>query len=207
MTTLYRIRSIWTGFSGAPGYTNMYFGTTDPLAAGAQTAANDVKAFWELVKVNLPDVVHIAIEGAVALVEDLNGQQTGELALSSTPAPSVGTQSVAYFAPAGASVNWGTSSFLYGRRVKGRTYIVPLAANCSDVGGTLLDTVKTSLNTAAAGLVAAPSQMVVFTRPRDAVAADPARGIAGSAERPGSSSLVTSGTVRDVIAVLRSRRD
>lgn len=207
MTTLYRLRSIWTGFAGAPGYSNHYFGTTDPLTAGAQTAGADLAVFWNTVKTLMPDDVHITIESAVALIEDITGEQTGELALSPAQAPLIGTQTGGYLAPAGGTVMWSTPNYLFGRRVKGRTYLVPLAASASDTGGTLTAAAVTTIQGAATALVAAASHLVVYTRPREAKSAAESPTGKEITHRDGSSSGVTSAVVRNTAAVLRSRRD
>lgn len=207
MTTLYRIRSVWSYTPGGPGYTNMYFGTTDPLAAGAQTAANDVQAFWTAIKPQLNTAISIQIDPAVVMVEDFSSEQVGELVLGSPPPAVVGTAAGNYVGPAGASVQWNTASFLYGRRVKGRTYLVPLAVVCFDSNGTLGTTALASFSTAATALVNGASNLVVYTRRRLAKAANPITGAPAVSARPGASSGVISANVRDIAAVLRSRRD
>ncbi len=207
MTTLYRIRTLWTGFAGAPGYTNMYFGTTDPLQAGAQEAGQACATFWNAIKGFMPDDVSLTLDTAVALIEDVTGQQTGELALTGLTASNVGTSTGGFFGPTGACVSWGTGTFLYGRRVKGRTYLVPLAASASNTTGGLDTTARTTIQTAASTLVSGPGQLVVYTRPREAKSAEESPTGKAITARPGSSSLVTSAVVRDRAAVLRSRRD
>jgi hypothetical protein len=194
MSTLYRIRSVWTGFSGAPGYTNHYFGTTDPLAAGAALAASDVRTFWDTIKARFPSNVTITVDPLVALIEDINGEQSDEINVTPSPAAVTGTGLSTYAAPVGASIAWSTSTYRFGRRVKGRSYIVPMSVNDFDAAGTLTSTAHSNLQAGAAGLVAGGSQMVVFSRPTEV-------------HPIGGSSLVTGSTVPDRAAVLKSRRD
>jgi hypothetical protein len=207
MAALYRIRTLWTGFAGAPGYSNHYFVTTDPLAAGAQTAANDLKAFWNVCQNVLPNVVTLTIDPAVATIDEVSSAQIDEVALSSPPAANTGIVAGPYASPAGMCVTWNTSSFLYGRRVRGRTYVVPIASSSYATGGVLTSTIVSATQTAAQALIAGTSNFVVYTRKREFKAADPAKGTKEVSERPGAFSAVTSALVRPKVAVLTSRRD
>lgn len=201
MASMYRVRSIWSGFSGAPGYTNMYFGTTDPLLAGATQACTDVRAFWQACVSVFPDDVQINVEPNVQIVEDSTGLVEDELSTTATAAVN-GTSGAAYAAPCGASIEWRTSQFVNGRRVKGRSYLVPLVSTSYETDGTLIAAALTALQAAAAGLIAAPSQFVVWHRPVEASAGPPP--VEASA---GSLHLVATAGVSDRVAVLRSRRD
>jgi len=207
MTTLYRVRTTWSYTPGGPGYTNMYFGTTDPLASGAQTAVNDVQAFWNAIKSYIPSAVSLQVDPSVIMVEDVTSEQTGDISVGTPPAAIQGTGGGAWAAPAGATAQWTTASYLYGRRVKGRTYLVPLTAGAFQSDGTILDTTKTALNAAAAALVAGASNFVVYTRERQAKSAAESPTGKEITYRPGASSMVVSGSVADRVAVLRSRRD
>jgi hypothetical protein len=195
MASMYRVRSVWSGFSGAPGYTNHYFGTTDPLLAGASLAVSDVRAFWVALAALFPDDVQINVETAVQIVEDSTGVVENELTAAAVAAVN-GTSTAAYAAPVGASAEWRTSDFVGGRRVKGRTYIVPLSSTVFETDGTIGGTPLATLQTAASGLVAAASNMVVWHRPSNP-----------GTSSDGSLHLVSTANVSDRAAVLRSRRD
>lgn len=194
MTTMYRVRTVWTGLPGMPGYTNHYFGTTDPLQEGAAAARNAVSTLWQNIHTFLPLGLVLTIENAVALIEDTDGLQSDELTDPTviTMDPPSGTGG--YSAPVGASIGWGTATFRAGRRVKGRTYVVPLASSCFDVSGSLTPAVQSGIQSAADAMIAHPSQFVIWSRPT---------GVAAN----GIAALVTSATVKDFSAVLRSRRD
>jgi hypothetical protein len=201
MASMYRVRSLWTGFSGAPGYTNMYFGTTDPLLAGASLAVSDVRAFWQSIVSLFPDDVQINVEANVQVVDDATGLIENEL--SATPVSSVnGSATTGYAAPVGASIEWRTAAYVNGRRVKGRTYVVPILGGSFETDGTLGPTQLGLLQTSAAAFIAAASNFVVWHRPREASAGPPP--VSASA---GSLHLVTAASVSDRAAVLRSRRD
>jgi len=207
MTTLYRIRTIWSGFTGAPGYTNMYFGATDPLQAGADTAATAVNTFWTAIKSALPLAVTLNVESAVALIEDTTGEQTDELTLTATPATVQGVLSERFASPAGVCVTWNTATFKEGRKVKGRTYLVPVTSSVFENNGTVDNTYRTTLQTAASALVTGPGAFVVYARHRDAQTAEESPTGKARPERMGVGALVTSAAIKDKVTVLRSRRD
>lgn len=198
---MYKVRSLWSGFAGAPGFTNHFFGTTDPLLAGASQAVADVRAFWVALQSNMPDDVQINVEQNVQIIEDSTGLVEDELTATAVAAVNP-TATTGYAAPVGASIEWRTSDFVGGRRVKGRTYVVPLLASAFETDGSLSSTTLSSVQAAAAGLIAAPSQLVVWQRPRAASVGPPP-----VSARVGSLHLVAAAGVSDRAAVLRSRRD
>ena len=184
-----QVRSVWTGFKGAPGYTNMYFdGGDDP-----DVVINLVEAFWNACGFAIPSVVTITVEGAGLIVDEATGTATGSWVST------IGDQAVAgagtgdYMGPAGLCVTWRTASIIGGRRVRGRTFIVPAPTAITDADGTvdgsLLGTVRTAANTLA---TAGTATFGVWHRPGTGV---------------GSFEPVISSSVSDQLAVLRSRRD
>jgi hypothetical protein len=90
-------------------------------------------------------------------------------------------------------VDWITDTITNRRRLRGRTFLVPIAGNAYQTNGTLYDSARTALQTAATAFVAAQSTSFVIYH----------RGTGSD----GSNGLVTSAFVPDMIAVLRSRRD
>ena len=185
MTEIYRVRSIWTGFPGGPGVTTMYFLDT-------ATAVGSIHTFWGVVAAKLPNDVHIQVENAGDILEDSTGALTG--AWSSSAVSSVaGAMSDAYSAPSGAVVDWNTETIAGGRRLRGRTFIVPLGGPNYQTDGSLATLTVSALQGAADDLVASQSASFVIWH----------RGTGSD----GSSGLVTSAKVPDLAAVLRSRRD
>jgi hypothetical protein len=91
------------------------------------------------------------------------------------------------------------------RRVRGRTFIVPIGGASLAGDGTLDATKQGNIQSAANTLVASAAatvQLVIWSRP---FPGDPNNG--GSFARDGSSHPVKSALVRDKVAMLRSRRD
>ena len=192
---VYRVKFRWTGFTGAPGYTNLHFdASTEPTQAGAQAVYDAAGEFAGDITSALPSAVSISIEGGVEVVD----QTTNELltvfsATTRTAAKGIGTGG--FSSSTGACITWETGEVKNGRRVRGRTFIVPLAASGYDTDGTLTSGVLTDLQTAAAALAAGGFTFGVLARPSTVGAAD------------GSFHTVTSGRISDKTAVLRSRRD
>lgn len=204
MTQLARVRSRWQGFNGAPGYTVLHFrdfgagdgggGDVDAaMALGAVTRTFDfMRAFPAL----LPAVVNIQVEGTVDVIEDT----TGELVNSFNVAPPAAVQGTAasnYSAASGAVVNWRTGGIRNGRRIRGRSFIVPLAIGAYSLSGQLSPASQTTLQNAATALAnaALTPDLMVYARPTSAGAVD------------GTAAVVTSAQVPTLGAILRSRRD
>jgi hypothetical protein len=175
----------------------MYFLSDVTANAQAQTAANKVRAFWAACAGYLPLGVTITVEPNVAEVNIADGQLTAEYNVGTPPAPVTMTGSALRAAPSGVAVNWRTSAFVNGRRVRGRSFLVPLATGAYDSDGTLTPICLSAIRGAAdtlrtpdAGLAYV---MYVWHRP--------------STQGPGSAHEVVSSSVNDRVAILTSRRD
>lgn len=189
-----RITAQWLGFRGAPGYSNFFFQGQSADEENAAAHALAVRTFLNEAATYMPNDVTINIQPTAANVDELNGQVIGEVDFEA-PQSVTGQTAGGYSAASGAVVNWNTSSFANGRRVRGRTFLVPLSSDAYDANGDLGTGALNIIRTAANALVANPGPvpMVVWSRPR-----------AGSG---GSISPVTSASVPDLGAILRSRRD
>ena len=197
MSTVARIRTRLTGFPGAPGVAT--FVCLDPA-----TFRPGLIAFWNTVKTVMPATVTLTTEPEGDIFDDTNGQITGSWT-EGTDAVSTGSAST-YAGPVGASVTWRTSGVVGGKRVKGRTFIVPLNGDNYDSFGSLTDPLLTLLRGAASTLVAAsPGQLLVWSRP--IVIGDLDSKGEQKPIRDGSTWAVGAASVRDSVAVLRSRRE
>lgn len=192
--TISRVTALWTGFNGAPGYTNFFFATAaDASVADSLTAA--VRTFFGDLTSMLPDSVTINVSGEVALIDEGSGVLESYVNANAEPTSVTGAQPGAFSAPSGAVVNWNTDTVNRGRRVRGRTFLVPLSNAVYQSDGTISNSYLPDLREAAATLMTntVGTPLVVWSRPRD-----------GSG---GVSAIVTSAGVPDMAAVLRSRRD
>ena len=185
MTELYRVRTALTGFPGGPGVATMYF-------LDVATAVASVDTFWADVHDRYPEVMSAHVENAGDIIEDTTGDLTG--AWSATAVGShAGGGTGPYAAPAGACITWNTGTIANHRRLRGRTFIVPMNSDRFEDDGSLDPATITILQNAANALITSQSEsFVIYHRKNGGV---------------GSNGLVTSATVHDKVAVLRSRRD
>lgn len=193
MPQLFRVVAEWTGGRIGTGYSNFFFAST---VSTKQAAADAVRAFLSSsysVGAGLPVGVQIQVRGVVDTIEETNGELTASDAVT-PPAVIAGSDSSRYAAVAGACVTWRTGDFVAGRRVRGRTFLVPAGGQMLQQDGTLDTTFLGFINTAAAALISAAPELRVWRRPTNAAAGD------------GASFLVGSGLCSDKTAFLTSRR-
>jgi len=189
----------WTGFTGAPGYTNMFwrdFSGGDVDQAMVDGAMTKLDAFLDSWQVYIPASVTYLINPQVEILEDTTGALQGFM--NGTPDSSrTGVASGNYSAATGACINWYTGAVRNGRRLRGRTFMVPLAASAFSTDGTLDNSSLSSMRTAAATLISATGtgDLGVWGRPSGPGATD------------GIWNFATSSSISDKAAVLRSRRD
>ncbi len=133
--------------------------------------------------------------GDVEVIEDTTGDLVDILSATAgadrNSDSSVGQQ---YAAAAGACINWRTNTVHRGRRIKGRTFLVPLRGAAFEDNGTLSNATITSLTTAATALTNPPVRLTsVCTRgptgQRTLTAAPPRPLTALGASCPASTSL------------------
>lgn len=192
MANIVRFRTIWSNFPGAPGYSNMYVsGAEDPtVAAGAASAIHD---FFDAVRVYVPSGTTLQVQGVGDIIDDATGQITGQVSFTQ-PASSAGSGTGVYSGASGVLVDWLTATYRNGRRVRGRTYIVPVTSTAYDSNGSIATGVLNAVTSAATTLLAAlDGSMVVWSRPT-------------AAHPTGGSSVITGATVPDLAVVMRSRR-
>lgn len=189
-------RANWTSGITGPGVTVVHGRDTavGSLDAAAQELADRLQAFFTALAGVLPAAVGISFDAEAVMLNTTTGVLESVHPVD-PPDPVTGNVSVdAYARPAGARVDWLTAAVVSGRRLRGRTFLVPTGFNTYDNTGTLTSSAITTLNTAAAayydepfGLEAvAPS---VWSRTHG-IAAD-----------------ITGHEVPDEVAVLSSRRD
>lgn len=191
---VHRVSARWTGFQGAPGYSNFHFseftGGADP-----DQMIGRVAEFFEVLYATLASQVTVTVSSIVEEFDETTGQLTGYLDGEEDAVISATGSNTPFSGPSGAVVNWLTNTVSNGRRVRGRTFLVPLRSSVYENDGTLSSGTLTTINEAAEGLVGGDwnSEFVVWSRPT---------GGSGGVLAP-----VTGHRVPDMAAVLRSRRD
>ncbi|HEV2818865.1 MAG TPA: hypothetical protein VGW40_16780 [Allosphingosinicella sp.] len=199
MVQLARIKVNWTGFIGAPGYSNLYWrdpGSGDMSQSVVNSAVTAVDTWLNAFQSSIPTAVNYVIDPAVDVIDDTTGNLVN-LFTASPAAARLGTGAGAYSAASGAVVNWKTTGIRNGRKIRGRTFMVPYAGTALDVTGSLDNTKLTAVRTATQNMISAfgTSALVVWCRPT------------GPDESDGVAATVTGFTIPDMAAILRSRRD
>ena len=194
--TIDRIRCTWTGFPGAPGVSTFY-----SLAATADITT--LHGFFQNIKPDLPADVTIEVPTSGDIIDETTGELTGGWS-GGSGGTSTGEDSGTYPAPVGAAVTWETGVVMDAHRLRGRTFIVPLAGFSYGTDGTIDSAVLATLRGAAASLLTG-TQFVVWHRPRAARAADGSR--KAITYRAGGYASWSGSSVKDEAVVLRSRRD
>lgn len=190
-----RVSVAWQGWPGAPGVTQFYFAS--PIQ---QADVNAIRTFFDVLKAAFPVGLTITVPGSGDYVSDADGKLSGTWSVGVAPAPVVGTGTGGYAGNAGAVIHWLTQIMAKNRRLRGRTFLVPLISGCYDTGGSIIDGTLTQFQTAAANLVtSANGHMLVWHRPKIQKGT-------GAVLQVGGSGAVTSSRVPDLAVSLRSRR-
>jgi hypothetical protein len=200
MANILRIKINWSGFTGGPGYTNLHF---EPTAGGAidqtvvDSAVNKAAFFLSPWRAYQPLNLSTSVDTAVAEIDENSGTiqnyWTGP-----TVAPGLGASSGVYAAGSGACISLYTADVRNGRRVRGRIFMVPLGNAALEADGTINSGALTAMRSSAATLIDEldPARLTVWVRP-----------FGFPIEINGGAYNVTSYSIKDKVAQLRSRRD
>lgn len=192
MAALHRMRVALTGFSGGPGV-NTFYATDGP------TMAPLLRGFFDDLKVFYPQEFNETVENSGDIFESTTGVHTG-IWSTTTQAIVTGTSTNMHAAPAGALARWRTGTFLSGRQLVGRSFLVPLTVVAYNSSGEMDESIRLQIEGFCADLVtAAAGDLMVWQRP---IAAGQPGG-----PRGGGFAAVTSASVSTKVAILRSRRD
>lgn len=187
MSNIAKIPVSWTGGPGGPGVSVFYADAAGTIPTGA------LATFFGAVKAMIPSSYTWTIPAS----GDIHDSTTGALVGSwtqGTPTTVAATGSPTSFAGGtGVVVRWTTDGIVNGRRVRGRTFLVPVVSAIYD-SGSILGTQLAVFQSAAAALVASSgANLRIWHRP--------------SGGSGGSAHPITGALAPDVAAVLRSRRD
>lgn len=184
----------WSGFTGAPGYTNLYFRNSGLVQTAVNNAVDAVFNLLEDIRPYEGNDVTWTISTEVKEIDETTGDLVALHSPSSTPTPVVGAMNDLGPIPAGICISWGTGGVHDGRPVRGRTFFVPMGYLFWDGNGSPADAALTVIRAAATAFKDdSGSEFVIWARPKTGV--------------PGAAYAVTSATIRDKAAILTSRRD
>lgn len=191
---LHRVVVEWSGTSVVGRAVNvLHFDATEQAAPPVAA----IREAYQGMSAQFPSGVSVRVPGSGETIEDSTGDLTGVWS-AATPLVVVGGVVPQAAAGVGACVTWNTGAIIAGtrgpRRLRGRTFIVPLANACYDSDGTLTTVARDDIAAFGTDMIAAGG-FGVWHRPTSSSAAD------------GTSSSVLSSNVRDKVAYLSSRRD
>lgn len=196
------VRVEWSGTTGGPGLTQFAMtaaGGSFWTSANAQSAVDAVRAFLVNNQPYIPNEVNLQVMPDVDQYDELTAQLTGTTTATTTPASLLGGGTGSYAGGCGYRYNWRTGVIRNGRRVNGKTYVVPAISSVFAADGTLGSTQVTNFNGYASSFLNALSAsglaLMVWSRPNDVTGL------------PGAMSGVATGDVSDKSAILRTRRD
>jgi hypothetical protein len=198
MADIHRVRVGLTGFIGAPGVCTFY-GLDGPALQAP------LRQFFAACKSQFPLDVQIKVETNGDVLDPATGKITNTWIGTDQPIVQ-GSSGGVYVAPVGILVRWLTAVVADGKRVRGRTFLVPGSGDSYDIAGQVNPAAQGVVAVAAAAFVAAASpSLIIWHRPF--------KGSAATATRParpahiGSAAGVTGSGVGTKAVVLRSRRD
>jgi hypothetical protein len=201
MATILRVKMRWQGFTGAPGYSVFHmrdFTTEEPDNTDAQAAVDRIDTFAQTISGLMPYQSSLVVSNDVDVLEDTTGEMINVLSAVADAPHASGMPNTATFAgPVGAVITWRTGGVRNGRRIRGRTFLVPLVSAAFDNTGAVQSAAAATIAGAATALADASGtpDLGVYARPSGPGATD------------GQWTAVTGYSIPSFGAVLRSRRD
>lgn len=188
MATVARISVSWQGWPGAPGVSQFYASTSS-----LQATVDALRAFFQAQNTLIPTGLTITVPGSGDTLDDATGNLVGTWSVTTPPVIVTGSGAGAYAGNAGAVVHWLTAAVINGRRLRGRTFMVPLVASAYDTSGSISTAALATITGAANTLLSATlGFLLVWHRPVPPAA--------------GSTAAYNAVRVPDLAVSLRSRR-
>lgn len=190
MTVLKRHRVAWAGAGVVgPGLSTFY-----ESPEGAVGGADAIEAFFDGLKGAVPTGVQWTIPSNGDLITAETGVLVGSWSDPGTGGVVTATGGTDFVQGAGARIVWNTGGVFSGRRVRGSTFICPLVTAAFEGSGAINSGNIALLQARADALVAALTNMAIWSRPNNAAGDN------------GVQSQVISASAPDKVSWLRSRR-
>jgi len=188
----------WTGLVGGTGYSFFYTSTAVDISGVISPMFDSIKAFF-------PAPLIWVFDGFYRELDEGSGVLTNTV--QNAPAGSVAATGTNAYAPSqGGQIVWKTNGFPHGRRIVGRTYLVPMHSSYYGVNGLITATTVATINAAADALRSrSGNEMCVWHRPivdKNLPPTDP-----NYVKRIGSKWPIVATSVPQKATQLASRRD
>lgn len=190
MASIIRQTAVWTGAAGLPGYSQFYHEAGGTPGERAQVGHDAVRGFFSDLGAYIPEEINVTVDPLYQVIDETTGQMVGEEAVATPSAGVQGSYVGGWNAQVGVLVEWITGEFFNGRRLRGRTYLVPFG-DVSDANGTLPEATLVMIRAKVAWIALSDAEFLVWHRP-----------VAGAG---GHGSRIEGAVVRDHAALLRSR--
>jgi hypothetical protein len=169
-----------------------------PTPTDAANAAAAVRALFSGVTSGICSVIKMDIQTEVDYFDQATGALTGTLSLAPQTTIPGSSGATVFFNGVGARIVWNTGVIAAGRRIKGSTFIVPVANSVCEADGTLAAAFLGTLQTAGSAYLSNAASNgiapVVWSKPNK---------VTGAA---GFTSAIASASAPDKVSWLRGRR-
>lgn len=194
-----QVRVAWSGFVGGPGISTHYIPGVNSAALTA------LRAFYNALVSFIPTGVTLTFPSEGDVIQAGTGALTTTWTVATPPAAVVGGGTGPMNSAQGFQVKWTTSDVADGHALKGRTFIVPIAAGILGSDGLLSTAAQAAVFTAANAIATSATPWWIWHRPMYAPHAPGTP--RGAPTRPGSGAPITGCQVPRKAVVLTSRRD
>lgn len=161
------VRATWTGGPSSPGVSTFCL-DYDGVAV-IDDAQASIRGFLANLGGMIPTGYSVQVEQLTELYDEATGQLTGEYNAAAAVAPVTGAATGVYAAGVGFRVDWSTATIRNGRRVRGRTFVVPVQGGSFQEDGTINTPTRDGVQTAASALIsnlaADGAPFVIWSRP------------------------------------------
>lgn len=197
MTTMQKMTATWTGFTGAPGTTTIYFQGASIVGPGV------LKTFFDAWAPFIPNTVSVQVNATGELVEPTTGQVTGTWSVAPVAAVVGSAVGGVLVVTQGVQMRLETGSFRRGKHIRGRFFCIPSSSAVLASNGTVASNAISALTAAGNSLVTGSNaQLGVFHRPLKDYSVKPP-----VIKEQGEFIPASTCTPLSKVAVLRSRRD
>lgn len=159
MAVLQRVRTVWTGTTGMPGYSNHYFTS----AATAQACVDIVRDALTQLNSSISTAVTANVDPVVFSIESTTGDNVGTNTVTGRTLVGSGSGDMLPLSTQGL-VGFRTGNFVAGRELRGKWFVPGMAETNNTAAGAPISTVQLSLIAAGNILVNGAPDFVIYSR-------------------------------------------